>query len=386
MAVGSIAIPLTDAPFSEPEYRRREAAVVAAIEAAGLDGLSVTAHSHQEYLTGYDGSGDYFAPFPLVMVPGHAPTYVVRLYDADAVRAQSRIREIVTYTQEGDQPAAWASVLRSMGLERGRLGLELGAWNLAPRDVARLQAELPDLEIVDATNLVARVAAVKSGVEVDVMRRAMALTRIAVETFQANIVEGRSEAEAAEAIDAAVAAAGGTTRGDYTLLFGARTALPHGVPGLYRLERDQPAFTEISGWIHGYAAGLCRSAVLGRHPDAEALHEVAEDALQAALDTIRPGATAGEVDAACRRVVDAAGRSATFRHRTGYQIGLMWADRGNLSLEPDAPDVLEADMTLHLPIILFEQGKYGVGVSETVRVTADGVEVLSGLPRSIHRA
>ena len=34
-------------------------------------------------------------------------------------------------------------VLRRMGLANARLGLELDAWNLAPADVARLQAELP---------------------------------------------------------------------------------------------------------------------------------------------------------------------------------------------------------------------------------------------------
>jgi Xaa-Pro aminopeptidase len=378
-------IPLTGVPFSRQEYERRQAAVIARFDEVGIDALAVTANSHQEYLSGYDGGGDYFAPFPLILSPGHRPTYVVRLYDEDAVRAQSCIDDIVPYRQQADAARAWADVLRTRGLERARLGLELGAWNLAPADVSALQAELPDLEIVDTTRLVAQVAAVKSEVEIDVMRRAMALTRLAIDTFNSSIEDGAVEIEVARRIDDAVARAGGETR-SYTLVFGPRTALPHGGPGLYRLERDQPAFTELSGWMHGYAAGLCRSAVLGRHREAETLHALAEDALQAAIDAIRPGVTAGVVDAACRSVIEVAGRSATFRHRTGYQIGIMWTDRGNLSLEPDANDVIEANMTLHMPIILFEQGRFGVGVSETVVVTDDGAEVLSGLPREIHRA
>lgn len=378
------SIPMTDVPFPREEYDRRQAAVLSKMEADGVDVLAVTAYSHQEYLSGYDGSGGYFAPFPLILAPGHPPTYVVREYDEDSVRTESCVSEVVPYTQEGDQARAVADVLRRFGLERARIGLELGCWNLAPRDVARLEAELPDLKIVDATRLVPSVAAVKSDVEIDVMRRAMGFTRIAIETLNVSLREGISEAEVAQAINAAVENAGGQMR-PYTLLFGPRTALPHGNPTSYTLERNQPVFTELGGWFHGYAAGICRSAVLGSHPGAESLHALSEEAIQAAIDTIRPGATTGDVDAACRGVIEKAGRSNVFRHRTGYQNGVMWSDRGNLSLEPNSTDVLAAGMTFHMPIILFEEGQYGVGVSETVLVTEDGCEVLSGLPRTIHK-
>ncbi len=378
------SVPMTGVPFSKEEYERRQAAVLDKMENAGVDVLAVTANSHQEYLSGYNGSGGYFAPFPLILAAGHPPTYVVREYDEDAVRTESCISDVVPYRQEGDQAPAVADVLRRFGLERARLGLELGCWNLAPWDVARLQAELPDLKIVDATRVVPSVAAVKSDVEIEVMRRATTFTRVAIDTLHRSLREGVSEAEVAQEINSAVEKAGGQIR-PYTLLFGPRTALPHGRPTSYRLDRDQPVFAELGGWENGYASGICRSAVLGSHPGAESLHALSEEALQAAIDAIHPGATTGDVDAACRNVVEGAGRSEVFRHRTGYQNGIMWADRGNLSLEPDSADVLEPGMTFHMPVILFEKGQYGVGVSETVLVTENGCEALSGLPRTIHK-
>jgi Xaa-Pro aminopeptidase len=384
MALGVQAIPLTGVPFSQAEYDRRMAGVLTAMARAGLDALAVTAHTHVRYLTGYDGSGGYFAPFPLIVAPDRAPTIVARAYDEDAVRAQSWVSEIVPYRQLTDQPKAWADALRSLGLARTRIGLELGCWNLSPHDVAALQAELPHLTIVDATRLVAGVAAVKSDVELDVMRRTMALTQLGIEAFYRGLREGATEADVAAEVERVIEQAGGELDVS-ALLFGRRTALPHGLPNVNRLGRGEPAFTELSGLIHGYAAGLCRTAVLGRHGPAEALHEVAEEALQAALDAIRPGVTAGSVDADCRAVVERAGRSAAFRHRTGYQIGIGWFDRGNLSLEPAAPDVLAPGMTLHMPIILFEEGEFGVGVSETVVVTEEGCESLGSLPRAIYR-
>lgn len=381
----SPSIPLTGVPFPQHEYDRRLRAVMDRIERAGIDGIAVTAHSHQRYLTGYDGSGAYFGPFPLIVVPGRDPVYLVRAYDEDAVRAASIIDDIRPYTQWNDLGPRWADALRSLGIERGRLGLELGCWGLAPADVAALQAELPDLTIVDTTSLVRSVTAVKSPLEIEAMRRAMGLTRIAVSTFYRSLAEGATESEVAHAVDQAIVAGGGETR-PYTLVFGRRTALPHGEPGVNRLERDQPAFIEVSGFVHGYAAGLCRSAVLGRHPAAEALHAIAEEALAAGIDAIRVGASAGDIDRAVRTIVDQAGEAATFRHRAGYQIGIDWLERGNISLEPGASEILEPGMTVHLPIILFRQGEFGVGVSETVQVMAAGREVLSGLPRAIYRA
>ena len=384
--VSSGSIPMTAPPFSNEEYKRRQDAVLAALEGEGLDAIAVTAYSHLEYLSGYDGAGGYFAPFPLILAPGHPPTFVVREYDEDAVLTESCVPNVVPYTQQSDQAKAVADVLRSFGVDKGRLGMELGCWNLAPWDVARLEAELPDLKVVDATQVVSRVAAVKSEVEIETMRKAMGFTRVAIETMNASLREGITEAEVSDAMVSAVIDAGATWMRPFTLLFGPRTALPHGLPTTYALERNQPVFTETGGWEKGYAGSICRSAVLGSHAGAEALHALAEEALQATIEAIRPGVTTGDIDAACRGVVEGAGRSEVFRHRTGYQNGIMWSDRGNLSLEPGSPDILTPGMTFHMPVILFEKGEYGVGVSETVLVTEQGCEVLSGLPQTIHKA
>ncbi|MER8556988.1 aminopeptidase P family N-terminal domain-containing protein, partial [Mesorhizobium sp. M1217] len=61
-------------PFPRSEYEHRQERVLAAIDRARLDALVVTAHGHLRYLTGYNGNGGYFAPFPLIMVPGQRPT------------------------------------------------------------------------------------------------------------------------------------------------------------------------------------------------------------------------------------------------------------------------------------------------------------------------
>lgn len=377
---------LTDVPFPRSEYERRQQKVLQTVARAKLDALLVTAPGHLRYLTGYHGFGGYFAPFPLILAPGRPPTFVVREYDVDAVRTEGCVDEIVPYTHENEFAKVCGDVLRRYGLQVRRVGLELGCWNLAPTDVTALRVQLPDLKIADATRLVASVAAVKSEPELKVMREAMTMTDLAVRTFQNLLREGLTETEMYTTIVGEVSKVGGEIWRSCTLVFGERTKVPHGGPTRHSIRSNEPAMVEIGGLKHGYAAGLVRGAVLGRHLETESLHALSVEALEAAIAAIKSGVTAGAVDAAARKVIERAGRSRGFRHRTGYQTGIHWTERGNLSLEPGAEDILEAGMTFHMPFILFGESGYLNGCSEHVVVTERGAEILSNTPHTLYRA
>ncbi|RJT27221.1 hypothetical protein D3227_36500 [Mesorhizobium waimense] len=154
-----------------------------AVERAGLDALLVTAQSHLRYLTGYSGAGSSFAPHPLILTPGREPTFVVRKFDEENVRAFSCINEIGPYTQRYEFRIVSADVLRRLNLHNKRVGMELDRSSLAPADVTALHHELPDLKIVDASRLVAAVAAVKSHVEIQALQKAAIITDLLLVHF-----------------------------------------------------------------------------------------------------------------------------------------------------------------------------------------------------------
>ncbi|RUW81132.1 MAG: aminopeptidase P family protein [Mesorhizobium sp.] len=382
------SVPLVGLIFPSAEYECRLQRVFEAMERANLDALLVTAHGNLQYLSGYDGRGAIFMPFPLILVPGQKPTLVVREFDLRSVRLASWVEDIVHYREQTEFAQVCADAIRKFGL-KGRIGLELGCWNLAPADVNALQAELPDLKFVDASRLVATVAAVKTKMELEVMRSAMKMTDLAVKVFQRSLREGISEAEVAANIESEVEQAGGTvpaSASSSTLLFGERTKLPHGSAKNNAIRNNEPAFMEMGGVQSGYHCGLVRSAVLGRHPETESLHDLSIEVLEAAISVIRPGATAGEVDAAGRKVLERHGRPGLLNHRVGYQTGINWVERGYISLEPGAKDILEPNMTLHMPIILCGENGYVFGTSEHVVVTEQGSEILSSTPHTLYRA
>lgn len=391
MATMSSAIPLTGVPFPRSEYERRHLNVLAAVASVGLDALVVTAHGHLRYLSGYDGSGGYFAPFPLVMVPGRPLTFVIRQYDEQAVRSYSCIDEVVTYTHEQDFGKVCADVLRRYGLQSKRIGFELGCWNLTLADFNALQAQLPGLEIADATRLVSSVAAVKGELELKCIRDAMRMTDLAVRTFQGSLEEGVTELEMAATISAAIRAEPSNAGGEVglsggTILFGDRTKLPHAPPSQYPISKNEPAFLEIGASKHGYTVGMVRCAVLGRHPEVETLHTLAEEVIDALVAAVKPGISAAAVDAAGREVLKRSGRKGVFRQRTGYQSGINWTERGDLSLEPGAEDILKPGMTLHMPNILCSENGYLFGAGAHVLVTERGAELLSQTPPTLYHA
>src|SRR5690606_31469228 len=94
------------------------------------------------------------------------------------------------------------------------------------------------------------------------------------------------------------------------------------------------------------------------------------------------GATGGDVDAAAREVVTAAGHGERFVHGTGHGVGLAVHEapaiaRGSADrLLPNTP--LTVEPGIYLP------GRGGVRIEDTIVVTADGpARALTDSPREL---
>jgi len=147
-------------------------------------------------------------------------------------------------------------------------------------------------------------------------------------------------------------------------------------------------FLELAASHDRYHAALMRSVWIGPPPrEAQAMMDTALRALDAALAAMRPGVPCADAHNAAQAVIDAAGYSAAFRKRIGYSMGTAfapdWGEGAILSLFSGVSRPLEPGMVFHLPATLRSYGAFTVGASETVIVTATGIEPLSDLPRSM---
>lgn len=366
--------------FSAYEYRRRADAVLSQLPALGVDAIAVTYQLHVEYLTGTWGSQFWVAP--LVIAPGIEPAWIVREFERDRIDNESPVPAFSGYFDRDDAVRVWADALRELGLSACKLGLELDNLDLTYRDVLELQRLLPDLRVVDVSDLLPRVMAKKSREELAVMRASMHYTEAAIQALGRCVSDGVTERQARAAMrTAAIEAGASDLRGG--VAFGQHSAVPHSGDADVILRPGDVYVTETAGYARGYCAALCRTGILGTNSPAEAMYMLAREAVEAALDAMRPGALTGDVDRAARAVVERAGRPEIFRHRTGYSNGLRANGRLNLSLKPAGTEILEEGMTFHTPVILFEKGRFSVACSESAVVTAEGGQPLSTLGRAL---
>jgi Xaa-Pro dipeptidase len=247
---------------------------------------------------------------------------------------------------------------------------------------------MPDARWIDTTRLVWDVSAIKSAPELDHQRRAATINSLALDRALRAVKPGVSDSHVAAELIGGMLEAGSHPLTAFYLATGPRTAVAHATYDDRPLETDDILHFEFTANRFRYTAPLMRTCTLGKpNPAARKLNDAAIDALEAAMSVMREGVSYGEVDYAANHVLERHGVRQWHHHRTGYMVGISdaatWA-LGNIgSLREADPTILKADMTFHLPMVLFQPGIAGAGLSETVRVTKTGIEVLTSYSREL---
>ena len=155
---------------------------------------------------------------------------------------------------------------------------------------------------------------------------------------------------------------------------GPRTALPHAQPTPQKLHKL--LLIDMGCVQTGYASDMTRMLHIGKPgPQTRKLYKAVLEAQLAAIDSVRAGVNAGDVDRAARKVLKAHGFEKEFVHSTGHGLGLEIHEPPRLG-KKDAT-VLEAGMTITIEPGAYIQGVGGVRVEDTVLVTEKGCEILT---------
>lgn len=110
---------------------------------------------------------------------------------------------------------------------------------------------------------------------------------------------------------------------DTIVLFGARSALPHGVPSSIACRQGDFILIDFGCTVGGYASDMTRTMVLGRASARQKqLYAIVADAQAAARAAARAGLTAQQLDATARTPITNAGYGEYFGHALGHGLGL----------------------------------------------------------------
>jgi Xaa-Pro dipeptidase len=283
-----------------------------------------------------------------------------------------------------------AAFMKDRGWQRRRVGAETDSYYFSPKAYAQLCAGLGAEQLHDASQLVNWVRAVKSEGEVACMRRAARMVGGVMQVAYEAIAPGVRQCDVAARIYAAQVGGDAEVAGDVTglcpfILTGESSAAPHLMWSERRFREGEATVFELGAAFRHYNAGLARTVHLGRPPARlQSTAHAVEEGMAAVLAAIRPGITAGAVEAAWRAVISRHGLRK--ESRIGYSIGLGyppdWGEQ-TISLRADESSVLEERNTLHVILGMWMDG-WGLEISETVLVTARGSECLTQFPRQIH--
>lgn len=375
-----------ESAFTADEYAQRIRRTRERLSQAGVDVMIVTGPENIFWLTGQQTPGYYTFQALLLPVEGE-PVFVIRQLEYFNFIANTFISDAAIY-QDGDNPVDFlVGMLRQGGWLNKRIGLDKRGWFLPIAVYELLQSKLGT--IADTAGVIEPLRAVKSATEVDKIATAARYVDAGMRAGMAAIRSGADENALVSAMMGAAIAAGSEYVGMEPLVStGPRSGVPHGTWRRRVIQDNDPVFLEMSAAHDRYHAALMRSAWLGRPPAiALEMEKVCQEALQAALDAIRPGATCEAPHIACQKVIDRAGFTDNFKKRTGYSIGVSfapdWGEGGILSLYSGVTTELQPGMTFHIPPALRIYGEFTVGVSETVVVTKTGYRQLGSLARPL---
>ncbi len=370
--------------FSREEYAGRQARTIAAMTAAGLDGLLMFRQESMFYLTGYDTFGFVFFQCLYIGADG-AMTLLTRSPDLRQARHTSTLEDIrVWVDRDGATPAEdLKAILDEHGCKGRKLGIEFEAYGLTGRSWRMVEATLDGFcTLDDASELVSRLRVVKSPAEMDYVRRAAELGDAALDEANRLTVAGAFEGDILAAMQGAVFKGGGDYPGnEFIIGSGAGALLCRYFSGRRHIDPEDQLMIEFAGAYRHYHAALMRTVLTGRaSEDHRDMHKACHDALLACQEALKPGRPVGEVFDAHARVFDDAGYGAHRLNACGYSLGTTfspnWMDWP--MFYADNPVIAEPNMVFFMhPMILDSDRGLAIALGETVRVTETGCERLS---------
>ena len=169
---------------------------------------------------------------------------------------------------------------------------------------------------------------------------------------------------------------------DTMVLTGARAANPHGVPEAVAIQENKLLLFDLGVMSNGYASDASRTIAIGQPTDFDRkIYEITRQAQQAALDFVKPGVTAFEVDKVARDIITKAGYGDYFTHRTGHGIGMDVHEYPSIGGSEDI--TIETGMCFSVEPGIYIPNQVGVRIEDCLYVTATGAESLTHTPKDL---
>ena len=375
--------------FSREEFSQRQQKTRKHLQNLELDGLLLFKIEDMYWLTGYESDGFCIFGSMFIGTDG-ALTHLARPADLGNLSYSSICEDvrISPDTEDSTRAEHIKDMLRSLGMEGKKIGIQVDTMGLTPRLFLEISEILDGwCELTVAPDFIRILRLVKSPQELNYFRKAGEVMDIVMDKVIEATYPGAFEGDIYATF--------------YDTLFRLDADLPAHIPPLgsgdsalnlrYTTKRknvsenDQVTLELGLAYRHYHVA--CMGVVLtgpeinNRHLKMHKTSVTALDEVQAAL---RPGTTVGELFDIYKETLEEHGEHDAVLTVAGYTMGAMWPP--TWMEEPmifeGNPLVLEENMTFFTHMILNDRETgLSMAVGETAIVTKDAPEIITHTPR-----
>lgn len=350
------------------------------LQSNNIDAAFVTTPDNIFYVSGFD-SNPHERLLGVMIFKDAAPFIICPLMEIPDVKSVGWAYETVGYDDTED---AWDIVSKTVQNREVTLAsIAIEKSHLTVERMEKMQRLFPNAKFSRLDDQLNNMRVIKDADELANLRKAAELADYAIEIGCKEIAAGKTELEILMAIEFELKKKGVQKMSfDTMVLSGPKTASPHGIPGDRKIQQGDFILFDLGVIYNGYCSDITRTVAFGEPTAAQRdIYETVRQAEQAAVDLVRPGVKAMELDKAARDVITNAGYGDYFPHRLGHGLGISVHEYPSITGTNDL--VLEENMVFTIEPGIYHPTITGVRIEDDVAVTAEGVEVLTKSPKEL---
>jgi Xaa-Pro aminopeptidase len=347
--------------------------IQAALAGADLDALLLLNDKNVFYATGFLPTDS-----AALIARGSAALITDSRYVEAAEMKRDPAVEVVLSTREHMVSDCVRDLVEKLGIKR--LGAEESFLSYA--EYTRFGEKL-GFSLLPGQKVIAALRQSKSEAELASLIAAQRIAERALDDVLALIRPGISERELAAELTYRMLRYGGEGNSfDPIVVTGAKTSMPHGVPGDGLVKSGDFVTMDFGCIKNGYCSDMTRTVAVGSATDEmKTVYDTVLRAQLAGIAAARPGVTGAAIHAAGARIITDAGYGQYFGHGFGHSVGLDIHEAPSASPANSDPmpegAVISAEPGIYLP------GRFGVRIEDVIYLTGDGCTDITKAPKAL---